>query len=85
MMQYLWMFLAALWAFSTGRGTIRWTLAAYFFGWMPLVVLVFLPVKKEKAESRVKFINDKTEEITVKNEFKNVNTVDDLFKQLETK
>jgi hypothetical protein len=33
-MQYFWMFLAALTAYTTGRGVIRWTLAAYFFGWM---------------------------------------------------
>lgn len=84
MMEFVWMFLTALYAFSAGRGTIRWALGAYVFGWMALVLIVFLPRKEEKAQKRIDFINSKTEEITVQQEFKDVNTVDDLFKQLET-
>lgn len=84
-MQYVWMFLVAVWSFSAGRGTIKWLFAAYFLGWIALAVLVFLPPKREKAEKRVEFINNMTQDITIKQEFKDVNTVDDLFKQLETK
>ncbi len=84
-MQYFWMFLAALTAYTTGRGVIRWTLAAYFFGWMALLVVAILPRKEEKAQKRIDLINKKTEEIVVKQEFKDVNTVDDLFSQLNKK
>jgi hypothetical protein len=84
MMQYIWMTLAGLLAFGTGRGIIRWTLAAYLLGPLALLVLVCLPKKENKIQDRVDAVKDKSEEYIVKQEFKGVNTVDDLFKQLET-
>lgn len=85
MMQYIWMTLAGTLAFTTGRGVIRWTVAAYVFGPLALLVLVCLPKKEDKIEERVGFVRDKSEQHIVKQEFKEVNTVDDLFKQLETR
>ena len=85
MMQFVWMFLVGLLAFSTGKNTLIWTALAYVFGWPTLVVLVFLPKDEEKAKKRLDFINNKTEQVNAKNELKDVKTVDDLFKQLETK
>jgi hypothetical protein len=84
MMQYLWMFLAGVIAFNAGRGVFRWTIAAYFFGWMVFIPLLLMPMKKEKHLARMAFINNKSEEYIVGKEFKSVETVDDLFKQLET-
>jgi hypothetical protein len=52
-------------------------------GW--LLVVAILPRKEEKAQKRIDLINKKTEEIVVKQEFKDVNTVDDLFSQLNKK
>jgi len=79
------MFLAGLLSFTTGRGVITWTVAAYLFGPLALLVLVCLPKKEDKIEERIGFVRDKSEEHIIKQEFKEVNTVDDLFKQLETK
>ena len=84
MMQYIWMTLAGLLAFGTGRGIITWTVAAYLLGPLALLVLVFLPKKEDKIQERVDFVKEKSEQHIVKQEFKDVNTVDDLFKQLET-
>ena len=85
MMQYLWMFLAAAIAFINGRGVIRWTIAAYLFGVFAVLPLLFLSKKKEQAEEREEMIKEFAERNSIKNELKDVNTVDDLFKQLETK
>jgi len=84
-MEFVWMFLVGLLAFSTGKNTLLWTAAAYIFGWPTLVVLVFVPKNEEKAQKRLDFINNKTQEVNAQNELKDDNTVDDLFKQLETK
>jgi hypothetical protein len=85
MMKFIWMTLAGALAFTNGRGVIRWTLAAYVFGPLALLVLVFLPKKEDRIQERAEFVRDKSEQHLVKQEFKNVDTVDDLFKQLETK
>ena len=45
----------------------------------------WLPKKENKIQDRVDAVKDKSEEYIIKQEFKGVNTVDDLFKQLETK
>ena len=82
-MEYLWMFLAGATAFMNGRGLIRWTLAAYLFGWIAVIPLVFLSKKQDKVEQREAMIKEVVEKHFVKNEFKDVNTVDDLFKQLQ--
>ena len=84
-MQYLWMFLAGLIAFTKGRGMIRWIIAAYFFSFFAPVILAFLPMKVDKFANREARIMDWAEGLVTKKEIKDVNTVDDLFKQLETK
>lgn len=83
-MQYLWMFLAGVISFNAGRGVFRWTFAAYFFGWLVFIPLLLMPMNKQKHLQRMALINNKSEEYIVAKEFKSVETVDDLFKQLET-
>ena len=85
MMQLIWMILAGSLAFLTGRGMIKWTIAVYLLGPLPLLVLAFLPSKQDKIQKRIDFFTEKSEEHLVKKEFQDVDTVDDLFKQLETK
>ena len=84
MMQYVWMFLTALTAFSVGRGAFRWAIAAYVLGWFALLILVFLPKKMAKLEQRTEAIEEQAVGFLAKKQFVGVNTVDDLFKQLET-
>ena len=84
-MQFVWMMLAGSLAFVTGRSVIVWTVAAYLIGPLALVVLVFLPSKQNKMQERTEFVREKSEQYIVKQEFKGVDTVDDLFNQLEKK
>lgn len=84
MMQYVWMLLAGVIAFAKGRGMIRWIVAAYFFSFFAPAVLAFLPMKVEKFMKREAKITDWAEGLVTKKEIQEVNTVDDLFKQLET-
>jgi hypothetical protein len=84
-MTYVWIVLAGLTAFSTGRSVIGWAVATYFFGVFALIPLAFLSTKQAKFEERQGIVRDKVEQHLVKKEFKYVNTVDDLFNQLETK
>jgi len=79
-------------AFITGRNLLAWTIGAYFFGWVALLAVIFLPRKQEALERRVAKINLMTGRILnqqqsaiVKKEIKDFDTVDDLFKQLKTK
>ncbi len=83
-MDIVWVVLAGLTAFVSGRNVIGWAIATYFLGVFALIPLVFLSTKQDKFQERQGFIREKTEEHLVKKEFKGVNTVDDLFKQLET-
>lgn len=83
MMQYLWMLCAGVIAFGKGRGVIRWVVAAYFFSWFPPAVLMLLPTKSEKIIKREARITNWAEELVIKKEVEDINTVDDLFKQLD--
>ena len=85
MMQYVWMILTAFTAFSVGRGTFRWALAAYVFGWFALLILVFLPKNMAKVVQRTEGIEEHAVDYLAKKQFNGVNTVDDLFKQLNPK
>jgi hypothetical protein len=84
-MEYLWIFLAALTAYVSGRNVIAWTIAAYFFGWVPFAIVAFLPKRSHIVEYRMSRINNWSESLVAKKEFGNYNNVDDLFKQLETR
>lgn len=85
MMQYVWMLVAGVIAFGKGRGILRWVVAAYVLSWFAPAVLLFLPMKTEKFIQREAKIMDWAEGLVTKKEVQEVNTVDDLFKQLETK
>lgn len=84
-MQYGWMFLAGLIAFAKGRGMLRWIVAAYFFSFFAPAVLAFLPMNVDKFAKREAKITDWAEGLVTKKEVQDINTVDDLFKQLEPK
>lgn len=84
MMQYVWMLCAGVIAFGKGRGMLRWIVAAYFFSFFAPAVLMFLPMKVEKYMKREARVMDWAEGLVTKKEIQDVNTVDDLFKQLET-
>ena len=83
MMQYIWMLCAGIIAFGKGRGIIRWVLAAYVFSFLAPALLAFLPMKVEKFAKREAKVMDWAEGLVTKKEVQDVNTVDDLFKQLE--
>jgi len=91
-MQYLWIFATVFVAFMTGRNLLAWTIGAYFFGWVALLAVIFLPTKQAALDARVAKINlmlgrmlDQRQSAIVKKEIKDFNTVDDLFKQLESR
>jgi hypothetical protein len=84
-MEYVWMLCAGLIAFIKGRGVIRWIVAAYVFSFFAPAVLAFLPMKTEKFMKREAKVMDWAEGRVIKKEVQDINTVDDLFKQLETK
>lgn len=91
-MQYLWIFLTVFLAFTKGRSIVLWAAGAYFFGWVAWLVIMFLPVRTAVLTERLTKINllagrmlDQKQSAIVKKEMKDFNTVEDLFKQLETK
>jgi membrane protein implicated in regulation of membrane protease activity len=84
MMEFVWIMLAALVAFVSGRNLIVWSVATSVFGPLTIIVVALLPKNKEKVQKRIDFIKEKSEEHVVKQEFQDVDNVDDLFKQLET-
>jgi hypothetical protein len=85
MMEYVWMMLVGTLALAKGRNIIGWMIAGYIFGFIGAIVLICLPTKQEKYEQRERLANDFVAKFLTRNEFKGVNNVDDLFKQLETK
>ena len=85
MMQYFWMLCAGVIAFGKGRGILRWVAAAYVLSWFAPVILMFLPMKVDKFMQREARLVDWAEGLVTKKEVQEVNTVDDLFKQLEKK
>lgn len=84
-MTYLWIFLTVFLAFTKGRSIIAWTAAAYFFGWIAWLVIMFIPARKAIVEERAKKITAWAESKVAKEEMGDFNTVEDLFKQLESK
>jgi len=84
-MQWLWMACAGIVAFTKGRGMFRWILAAYVLGWIAPAILMFLSIKVDKLNQRKEAFTEIAEEHVVKQEFKDINNVEDLFNQLEKK
>lgn len=85
MMQFFWMLCAGTIAYTNGRKVFPWIIGAYFFSWIAPAVLLFLPKNFAVMERRQQFTQEVSEEYLAQKEFNNVNTVDDLFKQLENK
>lgn len=88
-MKYLWMFLTIASAFILGKRVVFWALMSYLFSWAALIAVLALPANRKKMDARSKSIeewsNRTIEQAAVEKEMKSVNTVDDLFKQLENK
>ena len=84
-MTYVWIVLAGLTAFATGRNVIGWTIATYFFGWFVLVPLVFMPKNSVKLGQRLDYLTEMLDNKISKQQFRNVDNVDDLFNQLKKK
>lgn len=91
----LWALVAGLIAFAYARSTIVWALAGFIFGWPAALLVFFLGVKPGRWEQRMKsleefsfkaeeFANNLQEQHKPK-EYKDFDTVEDLFKQLESK
>lgn len=86
------MILTALVAYGTGKNVFIWTFAAFFGGWVALVLAFLIPGKQHVIDKRMATLDrlteeqyDKVEEDLIKKRKKDFNTVDDLFAQLEKK
>lgn len=88
-MNIVWMLLTAMVAFAFGRSILIWGFLGYALGWPVLLVLTFLLGPKAKVWERrlqeLQEMSDKLEDITKPKDYKEFNTVDDLFNQLEKK
>ena len=84
----LWTVFAVALAFMCGRSMLIWGYLTYKLGWFMVVPLSMFGPKPKTWERRAEWV-DKfqrwTEKFLAKREAKDFNTVDDLFKQLETK
>lgn len=88
MIEFLWMVATGATAYLSGRRVWVWVFASALLGglgWIMPFVVMMLPKNYEKMQQREQLEKDKAEEYLTKKEFKDINTVDDLFKQLEKK
>lgn len=85
MIEYLLMTATGIIAYGNGRSVWKWVIAAYFMSWLAPLILMFLPKNYEKIERRKEIEKEVTADYLAQKEFKGVNTVDDLFKQLQNK
>jgi hypothetical protein len=84
-MEYICMVCAGAIAYGNGRSVWKWALAAYFLSWLAPLIVMFLPKNHARIERRKEIEKEVTEDYLAGKELKGVKTVDDLFKQLETK
>jgi hypothetical protein len=84
-MEYVWMILVGTLALTKGRNILGWMILGYIFGFIPAIVLICLSTKQEKFKQREQLATDLAAKFLTRKEFKGVNNVDDLFKQLEPK
>ncbi len=82
-MTYVWVVLAVGVAFVQGRSMFGWAFAAWLIGPFALIPLMFMKEKSDVVQERTDLLRPSVEKYLVHKEFKGVNTVDDLFKQLE--
>ena len=77
----------ATFAFALGRSFIIWGTLTYLVGWPTLLALFLFGAKPKTWERRAEFLQsiiDKVEKMSKPKDYKDFETVDDLFKQLET-
>ena len=86
-MKYVWIFLTIFSAFALGKRVLFWALMSYLFSWAALIACIAIPANQAKLKARElkveEWTKSKVEAVVVQNEFKSINTVDDLFNQLE--
>jgi hypothetical protein len=88
-MKYAWIFLTIFSAFALGKRVVFWALMSYLFSWAALIACIAIPANQKRLEERQRKVEEwskeHVEQAVVHKEFKDINTVDDLFKQLETR
>lgn len=84
-MKILWIALTVVIAFALGKRVLLWAVMAYLLGWIALIAVVLIPANQSKVDARQKKIDDWVEQETVKQHFKSLDNVDDLFNKLDKK
>jgi hypothetical protein len=84
-MKVLWIALTVLIAFALGKRVLLWAVMAYLLGWIALIAVVLIPANESKVDARQKKIDDWVEQETIKQHFKSLDSVDDLFNKLDKK
>ena len=84
-MKILWIALTVIIAFALGKRVLLWAVMAYLLGWIALIAVVLIPANQSKVDARQKKIDDWVEQETVKQHFKSLDNVDDLFNKLDKK
>ena len=86
-MKYVWIFLTIFSAFALGKRVLFWAIMSYIFSWGALIACIAIPANQQKLKARElkveEWTKSKVEAVVVQKEFKSINTVDDLFNQLE--
>lgn len=87
-MKYVWIFLTVFCAFGLGKRVVFWALMSYLFSWAALIAVLAIPANQARLKARElkveQWTKSKVEAVVVQKEFAKVETVDDLFKQLDT-
>lgn len=84
----LWTVFVVAIAFVFGRSTLIWGYLTYKLGWFMLIPLSMFGPKPKTWERRAEWLQklqDKLDNYLSKKKAEDFNTVEDLFKQLETK
>ena len=87
-MEFIWLLVTGVVAYLSGRRVWVWVFGSALLGglgWLMPIVLLMLPKNYAKMQEREQLEKDIAEDYLTKKEFKDINTVDDLFKQLENK
>jgi len=88
MIEAFFILLTGCMAFAFGRSFLIWSALTYIAGW-PTLLLLFLfgakPKTWERRAERIEALVDKIDKISKPKDYKDFETVDDLFKQLESK
>ena len=82
-MKILWIALTIMVAFALGKRVLLWAVMAYLLGWIALIAVVLIPANESKVDARQKKIDDWVEQETIKQHFKSLDSVDDLFNKLD--